>query len=182
MKPPSILPSTKTSACLAAVFSVLLVIGAVSPSQADDMYVWAEEIGGDVIFYFDGSVDLTDFPAITPGNALSMISPATGLYLSTEVAGSPVDAYFSTMAGIAAQAFGTGGNTQPTSYTGDHFGFSETIMFHPVGYAGGTRISGSMTFSGTTFTALGVDPTPKSFDTAVGANTVFLFTPPPYRP
>lgn len=157
------------------------VFSAVFNAHSDDMFVWAEESEGNTIFYFEGSIDLAGFPTVNTAFSLNRsIRPVQGFYFSGSSPSVPVDSYEGVMPGKASQEYGSGVDEQSfaDSDSGDDFGFTSSGISLPVGYVSGTRISGSMTFEGETFSSLGVDTTPRSFDTTVGGNTIHLFRRP----
>ena len=160
--------------------AALTVWFAVPATWADNVYIWAEETGGDVIFHHRGSIDLTGFPTVDSIRVGSGIQPNGGLFFSGDTSGGgvPVDTYDNVMPGGAEKAFGSGGVAASTSGTGDGFGFRNQLLAVPSSYLSGTLFSGSTTFADATFASLGVDPTPKSFTSTVGANTIFLFVDP----
>ena len=162
--------------------SALSFVSTSNSAKADDLYIWAEEIGGSVIFHYAGSVDLTGFPAAVPTAVNGLIDPVDGRYFNTAPGGSALQAYANVMPGIAIMAFGAGGNTAASSAAGDAMAFDGDSWGGPAGYVSGSNISGSMTFAGETFASLGVTPTPKTFNTLVGSNTFHLFTIPPTVP
>ncbi len=144
------------------------------------MYIWAQEIAGNVIFFFEGSIDLSGFMAPTNDLADAGILPSGGIYLNGDEPSSTADVYSAVVPGT--QAFGSGVGSISTHDTGDTFGFTSSAIALPLGYISRTPIRGTMTFAGDTFTTLGVDPTPFSFETALGANTIHMFTRPPVAP
>ena len=81
-----------------------------------------------------------------------------------------------------SRAFGGGGGGPSTSSSGEHFAMDSTNLLLPTGYTSKTPISGSMTFSGSSFAGLGVTPTPFSFATLGGSNTIYMFTDSPRLP
>ena len=138
------------------------------------MYVWAEEIAGSVVFYHQGSIDVT---ALSPPGTISadaFIEPMNPSFVN----GEGVETTYYTGLIIMSPLFGTSGRTDATSEAGDTFGFAGSGIVLPNGYMSGTAISGSMTFSPATFLSLEVDTTPYSIEVA-GSNTIRMFTRPP---
>ena len=116
----------------------------------------ALETGGNVVFSYSGTIDTTG--ASISGNqtlgAFSGIIPNLGIVGNS---GTPYDAYSITGGG---GTFGTGGVTVATIHsTGDSFQIrdNDSRVRLPDNYSSGTTISGSITFTGTNFTTLGVD-------------------------
>ena len=159
--------------CLAAVALCSPVIPQVS---ADTMYVWAEEIAGSVVFYHQGSIDVTAFSPSSTISAGTSITPSNPTFVNGEDP-SVMTTYYTGVIAINPM-FGNGGQTDATSEAGDTFGFAGSGIVLPNGYMSGTAISGSMTFSPATFLSLEVDTTPYSIEVA-GSNTIRMFTRPP---
>lgn len=160
---------------LFAVAGSLLIVPKV---LADTMYIWAEEVGNDVIFYHEGSIDLTGFPMVETIGVSSRIDPSNPTYSSG--GGTSLLLYSGVL--TSPPMYGMGGTTPADSETGDYFGFAGSAIAVPAMYTSGSPISGSMTFLNTDFVDLGVVPAPLSFSTNVGSNTIFLFTTPPDPP
>lgn len=152
-----------------------LVCATFSPiAQADNVFIWAEEVGVDVIFHHQGSIDLTGFPTPSTNSATAAISPAEGGYLSA----ANFDTYTPAVPDPMTRTFGGGSLINPNSVTGDFFVVAALNLGVPENYISKSPISGSMTFLGTDLATLGVDTTPFSFNTTVGTNTIHMFTTP----
>ena len=144
--------------------------------RADDMYIWAEQVGDDVVFYHQGSIDLTDFPL---GNLLTtepVIVPSSSAYMNGM---GNIGVYDMVLPLGPGRPFGAGGLEYADSISGDSFGINTgDELALPVNYESGTPISGTMTFLMTDLGTLGVDTTPFTFNTTVGSNTIHMFTDP----
>ncbi len=151
----------------------------VATIRADDLYLWARETVTGVTFFFEGSVDTTGFPAPVSdkgGKGAGEITPDSGDILF----GSSYDRYDNVLPG-SGRIFGSGTGQSANSSPGDDLwlsGVPSTDLGLPSGYVSGTPISGSLAFAGATFLSLGVNPTPFSFDTTAGSNTIYLFESP----
>ena len=153
-----------------------LLFSAASSSRADEMYIWAEEVGGNVVFYHKGSFDLAGFPVPTTDTSASSINPSSGRYFAID---STSTIYAGVLPNPMTRTFGTGGATSASSFSGDILVISSTATLGlPLGYVSKTPLSGSITFLGATFGSLGIVATPFSYNTVVGANTVHMFTDP----
>jgi len=166
---------------LAKAFSRTLLSGIVTSilylapnSKADDMYVWVEEVGGNVIFHHEGSIDLTGFPMILVAGELPSIRPNNGSYFAINAVS---DIYEGVVPDGPTRAFGTGALMAASSLSGDVFACdSGDNLALPEAYVSKSPINGSMTFLATTLATLGVDTTPFTYATTVGTNTVHMFT------
>ena len=103
---------------MARLVCLLAFMAPATSLQADDIYIWAEETGGNVDFYFRGSIDLTGFPAVGGASLAAYVNPLGGSYTNGGNPSVPGDSYLSVMAGTAAQKFGTGGGAASDSNTG----------------------------------------------------------------
>jgi hypothetical protein len=157
-----------------------LVLFTTPEARADVVYIWAEEVGGDVIFRHQGSIDLTGFPAgsTVTGGAAAM-DPSNGGYV-VYATGGELDVYDNVLPEGDTRTFGSGALVLATSFSGATFGVDMSdAMALPVAYVSGTPFMGTTTFAGATFQSLGITPTPFSFDTILGTNTIRFFQTPP---
>jgi hypothetical protein len=137
-------------AAVAAALAVALSVPAITSA---DIVINAVEIGGDVVFSYSGSIDLSGLGAPLLGIILfTRIQPDSG----TIVFGGILDVYFGLP--VSFPVFGTGGNSFPDSRAGDEFAIGGPSVGLPEGYETGDPISGSMTFDTETFASLGVTP------------------------
>jgi hypothetical protein len=135
------------------VVLVSLVAGAKSASAA--FIATIEQIGSNVVFTGSGSIN-TGSATITstfdgadftnPGAAAFHIGPST----------TDIEATYSSITGPAN--FGSFALDQPTSETGDYFGFNRTNRDFtlPTGYTSGSQLSDSSTFAGQTLSSMGI--------------------------
>lgn len=162
--------------------AIAIALSIHSSSRADDFYIWAEEAGGNVVFFWQGSIDLT---GVSPGGTFSSatnIKPLSGEFFATT---GTFDYYQNFVPNGNLRSFGTGAfATAPTSISGDTFVMdAANLMGLPNGYVSGNSISGTMTFAGETFTSLEVSPdSPFTFLTTGGRNTIHMFSRPPAAP
>jgi hypothetical protein len=133
----------------AAALALALSVPAVTRA---DIVINAVETGGDVVFSYSGSIDVSGLGTPLPGIILfSRIQPDSG----TMVFGGILDVYVGLP--FSFPVFGTGGNSFPDSLAGDEFAVGPFQMGFPEGYDG-DPISGSMTFDTETFSSLGLTP------------------------
>lgn len=100
---------------------------------ADDLYIWVEETGGNVIFSHEGSIDLMGFgPVLAAASFGAVINPSFGVYYGNTSA--TADNY-AAMPDGSTRTYGTGFLANPDSATGDFFGFNAaTSLVLPTGY------------------------------------------------
>jgi hypothetical protein len=134
-----------------------LVASAVTAVTAQASYIInATETGGDVVLEGSGSIDLGAWSFITTGNNSGGVSGRStvgvGPVVTTDVYQTPVN--FS-----GPSSIGPGTTfTAPTSAAGDtlRISWSGPFMFVPPGYASEAALAGSATFTGQTFSTLGI--------------------------
>lgn len=127
-----------------------------------DIAIIAREVGGDAVFSYSGSIDLTGLgesqptsarAAVYPVNAyvefgpLTAIPESNSLYLNSIVTADSV------------ASLGAGGYELATSVSGSYFSVNNNSIKLPLDYASGGEISGSMTFEGKSLTDLQITPT-----------------------
>lgn len=153
-------------------------------TRADDFYIWAEEVGGDVVFHYEGSFDVSGLTRSFQADYSSpwTIRPTDGVFVATEPTGANVDIYrFALPMGVD---FGSGGSSTTPTGSGDFvaiepYDFVNYRLVLPLNYESGVVLSGSMTFTGATFSSLGVDPTPFTYQLTDGNTTIHMFEMPP---
>jgi hypothetical protein len=123
--------------------------------------ITAVESGGNVVFSFSGSVDLTGAGIPNTGTGSSnFINPGGPSISFQDFSAGAGDAY-TLPATVAFPAFGTGGVANPNSQSGDILrisGFTPHSISLPSGYASNDPLSGSMTFNSSSFATLGLTP------------------------
>ena len=104
-----------------------------------------------------GSIDLDGLTPHGQSNNFGLLIPS--LSVVSLAPPSPNFAATDWYTGISAPAnFGSGGVTNPTSFSGDVIDFDVAIMYIAQGYSSKTPLSATETFSGATFASLGVVP------------------------
>ena len=119
------------------------------------------EVGSDVVMSVSGTIDLDGLTLVDSNRGPFMgggIGPTSATFLMGANGG-----YAKTYSGFTTTPsnFGTGGGAAPTSTSGDIFGivYDSTppyLLVVPTGYTTGTNISSTQTFTGQTFTSLGL--------------------------
>ena len=134
------------------------------------------ETGGNVVVTASGSItDSTAWSYVGPVPAVSYISPDSG----TISPSGPALVYGASGAntGTWTGSFGSSSSSAPSSYLGDVVGFipQQSLLALPVGYSIGTTLtplSSTMSFTGATFTTLGITPVAQS--AVFGGDTIQL--------
>ena len=133
-----------------------------------------EQVGADVVGTLSGSLDLTGMTSAGLYTAANpYIDPSQGVF-GTGAGGAYQDGYLQQVSGAA---FGAGGPTVATATSGDAvflWGLG-TNLWLPDGYASGDALSGTVTFGGSSFTSLGVDPGDHVFTLASGDTLTVSF-------
>lgn len=147
----------------------LLTMAALNAPTARAGYVVNfTESGGNVVATGSGTIDLTDLAPDGPnaGGTNAFLNPATGtVFLGPN--GSFSDSVYRSIVGPAS--FGPGGRAEATSGTGDVVIMNNVLsggtpiigeysIAVPVGYVSGSQLNSSDTWSGATFSSLGLTP------------------------
>lgn len=123
--------------------------------------VWMREAGSDVVFTLSGSFDTTGLTPTGPTafSAGSAIYPDAGGHGDVNFnSGATNIEGWATSARVPSFGFSTPGLTFATSSTGDTVVFNSAGLSLDENYVSGSSLSAEMTFSNTTFAALGVTP------------------------
>lgn len=163
LSPATIQPAVIMKSFRLVALSTLLSAGFLTPLNAS-IVITAIGSGGNVVFSFSGSVDLTGTTAPGTSSSSSAVNPT--IPLVEFKGGGSVNSY--TVAAPASGGFGPGGASFPGSNaaTGDAFSYvggSSPRIDLPAGYVSNTLISGSMTFNSATFASLGISPVPATY-------------------
>ena len=140
------------------------------PTAEAAYIVTATETGGNVLFEGSGTIDLTGTIFATTVDQGTILIPSRQVSIGVPAL---ADIYNpSSITGPASIGPGTG-FANDTTNTGDLTGFSwhalEIIV--PTGYTSNSRLSGSSTFAGATFSSLGLAPGVYEWTWATGATT-----------
>ena len=163
---------------VASLFSACVIV----TLRADNLYIWAEETMSGVTFFFQGSLNNSNFPKgkSEKGSSKGVINPSTG-YIEF---GSPLYLNVEILPG-SGRSFGKGGFNGSDSRSGDFLALSPQPgldLGMGTNYSSGEPLSGQMEFAGETFATLGIETDPFSFPTTDGLNTIHFFTMPPSPP
>ncbi|HEX9169518.1 MAG TPA: PEP-CTERM sorting domain-containing protein [Roseiarcus sp.] len=155
-------------AALAATMALGVCLSA-PPVQAGYV-VTLEQVGGDVVASGNGAIDVTGLSSPAPTGSLgAQIEPALGLMVTRPAVAEPLDAYF----GLTGPAsFGIGSPSGANSGSGDTVainGFSLGLGLPP-GYINDSVLLDTATYTGQTFSSLGVTPGRYEWTWGDGAN------------
>jgi PEP-CTERM motif len=134
-----------------AVLVMAMLIGATRPVQAAYIVTLQQE-GTSVVATGSGTIDLTGLILMGSGDAPPQMTPDGSVIITGQTAA--LDLY----EGFGGPgSFGSGGNTLANSGIGDLVGIFASQLFVPANYSGGA-LSDSATYSGQSFSSLGVTP------------------------
>lgn len=124
-----------------------------------DIIIQGQEVGGNVVFSYSGSVDLTGFPGMQTAQTFGNASPPVGTIAFSTFTFTSWDGYSFAPFNLSFGP-GVGADARPTTFTGDIFQVAAWLgtIGVPQGYVSGTPLAGSMTFAGETFASMGIDP------------------------
>ena len=167
---------------LAIVLAWLLF---VPPAQAGGYTVTLQQVGPDVVATGSGSIDLTGLTFYGSTSQDPVIRPASFPFGNRTAPAfihtgptSSVDYY---VGASGPGGFGSGGYMSASSGSGDMVGidtapsfeFKRVLLIVPKGYASGTALSDSATYSGATLATLHVTPGTYVWTWGAGANQSF---------
>jgi hypothetical protein len=131
--------------------------GTVAPTG----FLTFSQVGSDVVMSVSGTIDLDGLTLVDTNMGPFMgggIGPTSATFLMGANGG-----YAKSYSGFTTTPsnFGTGGGAAPTSTSGDIFGIvydgtPPYLLIVPTGYTSGSQITGTQTFTGQTFTTLGL--------------------------
>jgi PEP-CTERM motif len=134
-----------------AVLVMAMLIGATRPVQAAYIVTLQQE-GTGVVATGSGTIDLAGLILMGSGDAPPQMTPDGSVIITGQTAA--LDLY----EGFGGPgSFGSGGNTLANSGIGDLVGIFASQLFVPANYSGGA-LSDSATYSGQSFSSLGVTP------------------------
>jgi hypothetical protein len=154
------------------VAAVLPMMGLSGTAQAD-VIINIDQVGSDVVATGTGTINLTDLGGADSG------ANGAGLQAnnSTLIMGPTHGTAFEEATITGPTSFGPGGVApDPTTGTGDIFGIYEPLgyLVVPHNYSSGTFLSATDTYSGATFSSLGLTPGTYTWNWGTGANADFL--------
>ena len=133
------------------------LVATLAVSARAAVIISANEVGPDVVFSYNGSIDLTGNTGFTDHVTPVMRIDPSGSTQIVALSAPNYTAYDMVISGPAT--FGTGGQTDADSGTGDNFyvlPFADAVAV-PIGYTSGDPLSGSITFDNTDLATLGVN-------------------------
>jgi hypothetical protein len=158
----------KTSAVTVAAALLIATFGGQAGAA---LIIDVSQVGANVVATGSGTIDLTGLTQLggfstnagtIPDIALIYVGPSGTLDVYTGASG--------------PTSFGSGGDTAPSSGTGDIFGVqgnglsSGSLIDVPAGYVSGSPLSGSMTFDESTIASLGLTPGTYTYTWGSGAD------------
>jgi len=139
-----------------AIVAALGSVAATGPMSHAAYVVTFQQVGSDVVATGSGSIDLIDltFDGTAPNTAI--INPSIGLAIVGPTGSTIADEY----SGFTGPSnFGSGSGIDATSGSGDLVGIADPVdLILPSGYVSGTPLSDTSTWSGQTFSSLGITP------------------------
>jgi hypothetical protein len=165
----------KTALCAAAISVAMLTGSGLPASSAPPGYiVTLEQVGSDVVATGGGAIDLTGLSFLFPDTLFAFLSPAIGAFDTGPASSVPVDAYNTI---IGPSSFGGGGQTNASSGSGDlvgiFVGLGNGNLIIPSGYVSDSALSDTATYTGQTFSSLGLTPGVYEWKWGPGANQTF---------
>jgi hypothetical protein len=148
------------------------------------MVVTMSEVGSNVVMSASGTVDLSGLTLVNPSFG-PIGGGGLGISNATFICGNN-GSYASTYSGFTSvpSNFGSGSGAAPSSASGNYFGVITAgqppyLLAVPTGYTSGTNISSSQTFTGQTFSSLGLTPGTYTYTWSGGSIDVVIGGPAP---
>ena len=158
------------------LFAVLV---ATSPPALASVIITATQTGADVVFSGSGTLDVSALTSMGNGNLLAGIDFGGEVLLGANPSGFPAVNFYGAMSEISIPGpFGADLFTPASLGTGPRFGISvqafptqtAPAIVVPAGYVSGDPLSSTSTFSGQTFSSLGINPGTYIWSWGSGAN------------
>ena len=147
----------------------MIALGGVAPAQASLLFT-LQQVGSDVVANASGSANLAGLTLTGRGNLTALLWGNSGVF----AVGSTTDTEANTWGDITGPTnFGVGNNQQfASSGIGTPIGVfgSDRSIFLPIGYVSGTALSTTSTWTGMTFSSLGVTPGTYDWTWGTGGN------------
>ena len=164
---------------VATLAATLITYGSLAGGANGAVIVNFQEVGGDVVATFTGTINLTGLTQMNAGNPVprdfvSRLDPGAATF---SIGGSAAFDPYGAASDSGPTSLGPGANLiLPDSSSGDFFGsggssFSYDVWV-PAGYVSGTAISGSSTWLGETIASLGLTPGSYTYTWANDSATV----------
>ncbi|MDP4644822.1 MAG: PEP-CTERM sorting domain-containing protein [Opitutales bacterium] len=165
---------------LRALAATLITYGSLAGGANGAIIVNFQEVGGDVVATFTGTINLTGLTHQNEGEPVPVEVGALGVAPDTATFGFGGSAAFDPYgapSNFGPTSLGPGATLiLPDSSSGDFFGNAGSLVSYdvwvPVGYVSGTTISGSSTWLGETIASLGLTPASYTYTWANDSATV----------
>lgn len=170
-----------------ALAATLITFGSLAGGANAAIIVNIQQVGGDVVGSFTGTIDLTGLTHQNGGSPVIVDAPFIGV--------DPDEATFGIGGSANFEPYGAPSDSGPTnlgpgatlilpdSSSGDFFGNAGSFVSYdvwvPEGYVSGTVISGSSTWLGQTVASLGLTPGSYTYNWANDSATVNVTVPEP---
>ena len=132
----------------------LLITAAFTQRAEGSVIVNILQVGLNVVITGSGTINLSALSFFANTTATDVLIPDAGQAQVGPASGS-VALYFPA---AGPSTIGPGGQTLPSSGSGNLFGISSGVVTVPQGYTSGTSLSGSATFNSATLSSLGITP------------------------
>lgn len=165
---------------LRALAATLITYGSLAGGANGAVIVNFQEVGGDVVATFTGTINLTGLTHQADGSPVTVASPFIGVGPDAATFGIGGSADFDPYgdpSDSGPTSLGPGATLiLPDSSSGDFFGNAGSFVSYdvwvPAGYVSGTAISGSSTWLGETIASLGLTPGSYTYTWANDSATV----------
>ncbi len=156
-----------------AVAVLALTMAGVDWKVQAGVVININQVGSDVVMTGSGTINLTDLTYSYSGGNSAGIYPSISSLEMGPTSGGIVDVYTSI---TGPTSLGPGGPASATSGAGSLFGIYESSSYLevPQGYTSGGQLSSTDTYSGATFSSLGLTPGTYTWNWGTGANADFL--------
>lgn len=164
---------------VATLAATLITFGSLAGGVNGAVIVNFQEVGGDVVATFTGTINLTGLThqnggAPVPVGFFSGIDPGAANF---GIGGSAAFEPYGALSDSGPTSLGPGATLPlPSSSSGDFFGSAGSLVTYdvwvPSGYVSGTTISGSSTWLGETIASLGLTPGSYTYTWANDSATV----------
>jgi hypothetical protein len=144
---------------IAIVISVVVTLTNTAPAAHAGVTFNIFQFGSNTIVAGNGTMELSDVTFFNPSIGSGLMNPSAGILVMGPPSASISYDAFTPLSGPST--FGPGTN-QPfaSTGTGDIFGVDQQLneLFVPQGYVSGSPLSSTNTYSGQTFSSLGLTP------------------------
>jgi PEP-CTERM motif len=146
------------------------VLGLVGVSARADVTIDITQQGTDVVIAGSGTLNITGLSFVGSGsfNPTPNINPNFPALVEGPAGGSSDNDEYGTITGPTS--FGPGSVNLASSGTGSAFGIESGYLLVPVAYVSGQSLSATDTYSGATFSSLGLTPGTYTWTWGTGAN------------